>query len=343
MTQVLSTAPTRYLDTGLSGITIIGDPHLGRKFQTGVPMHRRGEREFGQFEDFKNQMLTDEEPTLVVMGDLFDKFIVEYDVIYKTYRIMVEANQTGVDIFILQGNHDVSRNSEQKSSLDLLEIMCVHLENIKFVREIEYHTTKDGGELCMFVPYSEFYKTRDLVANELALGIKPDLAFGHWDVESFGNDDNLMPSDLLAPHCKFILTGHIHNPCTYTVNDTKCHVIVTGSMQPYSFAEDENDSLYETMTLNTYNAMIEDGYSFHDRCLRILLKPGEEAPTDVDALQFVYKNVGEDLTEVVEAKMEVFSFKDIFTESMDTNGVTKEDQDELWKRYEEVANDAVNT
>lgn len=362
MQYKIDTPPVRLLMTPLSSITLIGDPHLGRKFQTGVPMHRRGEREHMQFEDFKAQMLTDINPTLIVMGDLFDKFIVDYDVIYKTYRILVEANKTGGDIFILQGNHDVSRNSEQKSSLDLLEIMSVHLENIKFVREVDYHTTRDGGELCMFVPYSEFSHTRDLVSAELALGAKPVMAFGHWDIESFGNDHNVVPLDLLAPYCKYVVTGHIHQPQCYVVDlqgnpidvsnneygnteQASCQLVVTGSMQPYSFAEDEYQALYATMTLKEYQISIDNFGNdiYHDKCIRLLLKPGEEPPTDVDALQFIYKHVNENLEEVVEAKMEVFSFKEIFEESMTNNNVSEEDKETLWKRYEEVANDAINT
>ena len=52
---------------------LIGDPHLGRVFKTGVPTHRIGERETDVTLDFTQQVSSSDNTPIIVMGDLFDK------------------------------------------------------------------------------------------------------------------------------------------------------------------------------------------------------------------------------------------------------------------------------
>lgn len=56
-------------------INLTGDPHLARAFRTGVPLHRLGDREEMVWQDFQQQLETSAEVT-IILGDLFDKFVV---------------------------------------------------------------------------------------------------------------------------------------------------------------------------------------------------------------------------------------------------------------------------
>lgn len=52
-------------------VNAIGDPHLGRKFEVGVPLARRGQREAAQMRDFREKLM-EEADVCIVVGDLFD-------------------------------------------------------------------------------------------------------------------------------------------------------------------------------------------------------------------------------------------------------------------------------
>lgn len=337
------------LKTTNSILGLVGDPHLGKKFITGVSLDKRGVREALQLTQFKQELMNTSYHMIIVVGDLFDKFIIDYETLYSTYLILAEANTTGVPIVILQGNHDVSRNVDQKSSLNILQAMSSHLENISIITEIEFRTTR-GGETIMFIPYSEFYRSADLVSEELEFStLKPTIAVGHWDIESFGgSDNNLIPLKELAGTCNYIISGHIHTKEEFKVDrqgerhpDGEVSVIVTGSMQPYSHSEDPDGSIYVSMTLEEFDKAITiDKDAFKNKAVRLLLKNNEEPPVEYNCLQLTFKRVDESNKEVVEAKMEVFSFKDLFINALKENNVDDDTINELWDNYLEVSSNA---
>lgn len=327
-------------------VRLIGDPHFGRQFVNGVPLHRRGEREQLQkvtFQTLLNHLYAEDGTkarTCICVGDLFDQFEVDASVVFTVYTLLVEAayNHPDVDFVILQGNHDVTRNTEAKSSFELLECMLSHMENVLFVRKVEYLMTRDGGETIMFVPYDAFTSAKDLVTAEAQVlrGHEISAAVGHWDIEQFSeNTHNLVPIEELKQLTKLVITGHVHSHQVKDLGD-EASLLVTGSMLPYSHGEDHSGQYYVTVTLKEYYDAIEkDSGVFHDKSLRVLLADGEEPPLDVDAFQFTYKKVN-DKTDAadLEVKMEIFSFKTLYTECMEANGVPKEIQEHYWSRYE---------
>jgi len=334
-----------------STIAVIGDPHFGKKFLNGVDLSRRGEREQSQYEDFRNQM-TDigEARTVIVMGDLFDQFRIEIDTLCSVTAIICQAavSHPDVDYFILQGNHDITRNKETWSSFDLAERMCGFADNIHFVKEIEYHSTSDGSDTLMLIPYDAFTSAADLVSaqkfwklNEIAA------AFGHWDIEDFGHTHNLIPlKELGSMVTDHIFTGHIHTPSEFSHegDNGPIKVTVVGSLQPYTHGEDPTEKYYVTRTLAQYEAAIAaDPLAFHNKVLRLYLKDDEQVPDNVDALQFSFKYVDKDNQEEVEVKTETFSFRGLFDESMTENEVPPDVAQGIWNRYEEIASDAANT
>src|SRR3546814_20896947 len=86
---------------------------------------------------------------------------------------------------------------------------------------------------------------------------------------SFGGDDShICPTAALK--AKFgdgltIYSGHYHLPGEYEVDGHT--VVCTGSMEPYSHAEDPSGDLYVTLTL----AELEARDDLHDKCVRVLL------------------------------------------------------------------------
>src|SRR3546814_19137811 len=77
--------------------------------------------------------------------------------------------------------------------------------------------------------------------------------------------DTLFPYTTLFRSGLTIYSGHYHLPGEYEVDGHT--VVCTGSMEPYSHAEDPSGDLYVTLTL----AELEARDDLHDKCVRVLL------------------------------------------------------------------------
>lgn len=345
---------------------LIGDPHLGKDFLNGVPLNRRGERELHQRKTFLQELSAPERhpglKTVIIMGDLFDKFKISNNVLVQTYEALQYAahNFPKVNYLILMGNHDISRNTELVSSFDILALMFEEYSNVYFIKENTWFRTSGiMNNLYLLCPYSAFktaeesiLATKDYVQIDRGMVTTPlqcQAVFGHWDVESFGGEGhNLLPYKFLAKITKEIYTGHIHTPDMFkidhegnkSVHATTATVTVVGSMLPYSHGEDPQGNFYVTKTLEEYNLAIKnDPDAFKDKALRLLLKPDEVQPEEISALQISYKYVDAQQVEQVEVSIEDFSFEKIFNEVMVENEVPEGLVTQTWGRYKELNTD----
>lgn len=266
----------------MTTFTVLGDTHLGRKFRTGVPLDRLGDREAMVWAQFEDELLTSPKQAIHIhMGDLFDKFVVPPEVVIDAAAIYKKAAKTYPDttFVILEGNHDVSRDTLRRSSFDLFTALVAGAPNIMVVSETPVQFHGYG-----FVPYNAFTPTSDLVW-ELSDDLKA--VFGHWDIQDWGGD-NVIPTQLLAE--KGITTaysGHDHLRRDLTRHGVDIHVV--GSMQPFTHAEDDTGQWYVTLGLDEI-----DGQCLRDKNVRVLLKEGEELPVDLECLSLTAKRVVSD-------------------------------------------------
>jgi len=251
-------------------VTWTGDPHLGRRFRTGVPLHRIGDREKMQWEQFEREITGAKSDVHVCMGDIFDSFVVPPEVVLRVAEIYRRANTDTVHVLI-RGNHDVSRNTDRASSFDLLrELIGDHVLVVD--REPVVH------ENLGFVPYDPFE------AQPVPEGV--DAVFGHWDVVDFGSHNVIPVGDV-----PLMITGHDHTPRELERNGVR--IIVTGSMQPYSHGEDPEHKLYITLPLDEIGQ-----HDLTNMNVRLLLREGEAIPEDLDCLSVTAIRVGDDQEEV---------------------------------------------
>lgn len=327
-----------------SSLNLIGDPHFGKDFITGVPLNRRGEREREQLALFKKRLIPDEGEgvdTIIMMGDIFDKFVVSPSIVWQVFEAYAEAaaNHPEVDYILIGGNHDVSRVENLKSSFDLLTAMLDSLANVYVVKDAGEFRTRAGDRILLF-SYNALTPAGEVVDRLPEKDGPYDAAFGHWDVDDFGGDNhNLVPLDRLAPLTKIVVTGHIHTPFEREVDGIK--LIGTGSMMPYTFAEDPEGTLYVTHTADQVRANLAADPSFyHSKCLRILTPAGQELMSEIDCRQLVIKTLENDVTpENLVVQMENFSFKTLFYDHFNQSGLSKDKIDEVWDRYRGVNND----
>lgn len=317
---------------------VLGDPHLGRKFLTGVPPHRRGDREEMVTADFTYSLMTSGLKLHVCMGDLFDKFRVPEEVILfaaRTYKNAARQNP-GTQYVVLRGNHDAARDTELKSSFDVFMELVSEVPNIHAVAETPLLLTVNK-EAHVFYPWHPFKSSV-----EMAQEIKPPVgfwAYGHWDILSFDPDgaaqDNLVPFKELQT-CNAVITGHYHTPKIFNEGDIP--VWVTGSMQPYSHAEDPDELYYITLPLAEAEKVLADNpEAFQNKNLRIKLQPDEAPIADVDCLSLTFKRVSDSNDEDLEVNIDSFDLEGIFKTTMSEHNVSENTRTKLWDRFTDLS------
>lgn len=303
---------------------LLGDPHLGRSFIHGVPLDRRGEREMKQFNQFHADILTPGGDLHVCMGDLFDKAIVSYSTILNTALAYAQASKRNPQTMyvILKGNHDWLRDLEKPSAFDMFARLVAQLPNVKIVDE--YWSLQDKG----FIAWHPTIPSIEMVGH---LNRSVAVALGHWDIESYGGDDlNLIPTKAMAERgITHAFTGHIHKPQQFTRDGVEVNVV--GSMQPYAHGEENDDSLYQTVTKKE---LLESPVgAFRNKCLRVRLAPGELFDVEVDCLQLtVQKENGKD--EPIEVQLGDFDMITLFAEAFKSAGVSDETTKRMLEQYE---------
>lgn len=327
-------------------VDFIGDPHLGKKFG-GVPLHRTGEREALQISQFQ-QELNNESDVVIMVGDLFDTFIVSNEVLLQAFDAITEARDLHPKkIFIfISGNHDISRDADVLSSFHVLKKMLEGLSRVQVYMEPNVFVV-DSLKILL-VPYSMFDTAEKAI--EKYKDKVFDLVVGHWDTLEIAGPHNLMPYKTLASMTTKVVSGHEHTPYILYIDKEGNHgkqmgepdaiVYGTGSMQPYSHGEDPEQTLYITRTLEqVIPALAQDPHAYKDKCVRLVLGPDEVPPPDFDCLQFSIKRVTSEQKEELEVTLGEFSFRDLFFETFQENDVPEEIIEHYYEQYKQKAND----
>lgn len=318
---------SRTNDKIMTNIQTLGDPHLGRTFIEGVPLHRRGDREKMVWADFENSLNNVSSKYHVCMGDLFDKSYVPYTVILRAYRAYKNAAEKHPDtkFYILKGNHDWTRDLTNFSAFDVFAELVADIQNISVVTGLLVNEDN-----MMFVAWHPTNTIKDYGLVETMSQVR--VAFTHSDVQDFGGENNnLIPTKELAKiGVETIYNGHIHKPETFTRDGVK--VVGVGSMQPYAHGQNVNDDLYITLSLTELE---ETDLDLTNRCVRVILEPGEELTQDVECLQLTVKR-SRDVDDVIpDVDLGNFDMELVFKKSLDDFGVNAEVRDKLLGLYNE--------
>lgn len=320
----------------------IGDPHLGRKFEVGVPVARRGEREQMVIEDFQARLRDPQGADFsVCVGDIFDKFIVEPEFVLAAddgYR-----GAASIPEYLIMGNHDSSRYAGRRSSFDALTRMVEAHRRVTVVRDHPMFVNCKHANILM-IPWHPFMTAKEMA--EIAYKDwdsngrpKLDCIFGHWDVDDFsdmgGNADNVVPVGTLRKMCKQIVTGHVHTPGKKVIADVE--ITITGSMQPYTHGEDPNHDTYLTVSLEELRQL--DPATLKNKCIRVALEDGEELPADIDCLQIMrYQRKQKGASEQVEeVRIEEFDMDRLLAESLTEGKVPEATQVKIKSKFKEMS------
>lgn len=311
-------------------VNLIGDPHLGREFKEGVPLHRLGEREEMVWASFKEALSVPCDVS-VCMGDLFDKFVVPPEIVLRAAELYRKQGGTGREFVILRGNHDASRDVDRRSSYDLFSEILRGTPGVMVVKDEPMLLDYPRATNLAFFPWHPFINAAEMVDK-----LEGDFvaAFGHWDRVAFGDHrDNLIPLDQLAGRCKLVFSGHDHNPCRY--DDRGVEVVYTGSLQPYSHGEDPDGDRY--VTVYGADALDKLGDAAASKCIRLRLERGSDVPPRPDCLQFQIDWIDPEEAPKAELDLESFSVSKILSDQLKERKVGEVVHDQVMGQYEEIA------
>lgn len=312
---------------------VCGDPHMGRPFRNGVPLHRLGDRERMQRADLQASLARGAGAAAhICMGDLFDKPKVDNRVVAQVaddYQMAARTNYC--PFFILTGNHDEMRDADFVSSFHLFtRIVDDHVHVIR--SEPRRHTF--GTATLVFIPWHPLKTALEMVDEHAELIRGADAVFGHWDVDRrLEGTDNYIPAERLVElGVKQAITGHDHVRRQMVIAGLP--VQVTGSMQPYSHSEDPERKMYATCPADDVRRMVgmQPDY-FKDTCLRVVGDWDDPVP---NCLQF--KVVPEEMAEAEEALAQVqvadFSMKELWAQAFE--GIDPEINQTLAGKFAEL-------
>lgn len=284
-------------------ILFIGDPHLGRRFITGVPSHRVGDREAFVYAQF-SRLLDNTDPLIskiIIVGDLFDKFVVSPTVVFEAFRLLNNVSED-IDVYLIPGNHDLSKDTTKISSFQLLTTILDRVPNIHVIKKSEnrpiyYNNAKDILNLYFdcYDPFSDCIAAEDM--EELAKS-GPIISTGHWDSLSILDHGYIPHKDILT-HSTLTVSGHEHTyrEYAYPFDKSKSKVLFTGSMQPYSHAEDPDKNIYTTISekdLSKYDLSKDFKY----KCIRIECSPLFALTEPVDCFALTFKVIAEEQKDI---------------------------------------------
>ena len=296
-------------------ICYIGDTHIGKRFKTGVPLNRLGEREELIYKLFEEQ-LNQEADAIIHLGDLFDTPTVSYDDLMRTFALIKDAatKHPLCHYIFLAGNHDLSKETEKTCAFKVLSYLLKVQSNVSFVYDEPEYFPAINADIW---PYMSYDKIREKFRGTLPN--KQDICCGHFD-EPF-------PTDIFELY-KEVHTGHIHIP--KQVNNITVH----GSIIPMNFGEDPQGELYRTVTLEQFEEIINNPLDeqWQDYCYRVILKDGEVLPEGISCRQLI--SIKEEIISAPDFNEEVIfeetlDMEKLFHEALDVLGLF----DQIYNKY----------
>jgi hypothetical protein len=288
---------------------LMGDPHIGKVFLNNVPLHRRGDHEKIVWAEFEKQLDPVGAAVHINLGDLFDKPFVPYSIVWRAAQLYEAAAylHPNTTFIVLRGNHDASRDLEAISAFDIFEGLVATSKNIHCITSWYHH-----GDMVFF-GWNPVQSASEIVEafvrhyNKGHRSCKGWTAFGHLDVDPRSDPFNLIPTkQLAAAGITKAYTGHDHIAREFTRDGVD--VVVVGSMLAYAHGEGDP---YVTLTLDEARAATD----LLNKCVRIMLAPGEVFDLEIDCLQLQVERLGVE-DDPIEVELGEFDLGGLFEASM---------------------------
>lgn len=339
----------------------IGDTHLGRVFKSDIRLERRGEYESLQRDRLDQLLNTPKNPELdgsnfarFQAGDWFDKPVVSLESILYSKNILEDyaqetfKNPVPVPLVVISGNHDDAKNISDVTAWGLLANMLNNstYNRSKFVRFVKdsYVLQFKNGEQILFIGWNISKNACEVLIEAKDQGFNPTTVVCHLDKISYGNEDNVIPYEFFAHHgIKMVISGHEHKP--YYFHDHGMEIIGTGSLLPFSHAEDDGENIYMTFnSLDEFKDYASENDVEHKHVRLILDSEDRERIlelSDVNSLSLKVVKKGVDLSaiemsegEIEQVAIEAYDAKSIWKKAVEETELKPEAADLVWTQIE---------
>lgn len=208
-------------------------------------------------------------------GDVFNTKSISQSIVNAVYARIKRLIDAGIDVMILQGNHDASQVLERKNGLDLANTLGI--EKLYVTRGGDFF---DLGyiQICSV----SYWHDTEKIAEEIQSFAdridwkRPAVLVVHLQVEyanfpgCFKDNLHFTPLSLLTSHpWNYVAMGHIHKP-------QKLHshppVYYGGSLVRCSFAEEDDPKGFMQITINHGETMLIEQHPV--KCLKMLTLRG---------------------------------------------------------------------
>lgn len=126
----------------MSNLFIINDTHLGVRRQTGTTHESLDALLEWQYKLFKELLEVADGSDLCILGDLFDSRQVSKEDEIRTFKLLNDwLKRNSNTLYLIAGNHDLSKNSEDISSF---ENLCTYLHEMGYGDKL---VTKSDGAI----------------------------------------------------------------------------------------------------------------------------------------------------------------------------------------------------
>lgn len=336
--------PTVVTESG-NIIQNIGDVHLGRIFKSNVLLTRRGEYEAKQEAVLQQELHKKLDASTVLLpgkgvircqvGDWFDKANVANRAVLTSWALLRNYEMTEqVPLYIISGNHDDSKSLSEVTSWDVLATFFSQSNQVVFVKKWAVHTFPDGTQVLL-VGWNISNSAAEAYVQAVDAGYTNiKVVVCHLDRVSYGDDSNVIPYDFfLSKGIEYVISGHEHKP--YMFRENNMQVIGTGSLLPYSHAEDPEQKHY--ITFRSIDEMLEHGLaSLIDMHVRLYTDDVASVP-EVDCLSLQINksaDIGE-LEVAQEVIIESYSAQGIWKATTDELNMPVEASNQLWQKIQE--------
>ncbi len=185
----------------------ISDLHQGLTRKTGVTIDSLEQFENDKIKDLVELLSQHQDKEVFVAGDLFNSHRVPLNSILQVATALLDHPQA---VFIIAGNHDLSKNTLKMSSMTFLsEWLTIHATNVTVI--FEPTTLVVGDKRILMVPHMP---NQELFNTAIENSAQADILITHCNYENnfaVEKDHSLNMTKEQAKKFKLVISGHEHN------------------------------------------------------------------------------------------------------------------------------------
>lgn len=307
-------------------LRIINDCHIGTVRTSGTTPNTQ--LELRQYIIDRFQALLPDDGDLMILGDLFDKENIPISDVLKTYEILLDWLFKGNNLYLVAGNHDLSKTSSILSSFDFLGGLLTKLFPAQVVVIKQAQMTPYG----YVIPH---VANQDLFNVELEKVPPCDYLFLHCNYDNgfasqLDQSLNLSQEQASTSPAKKIVIAHEH----YHRESGK--ILLPGNQIPSSCADwaSAQDKFYTDL-------LFTDGGSYKASLSPVLSRGDEYAELDwrelsvptLDTYRFVKITGTASAEEASAVVTQISKARQAAKTLVITNGVTIESQDGVSEQF----------